>query len=73
MTDEILQMLKAKPEWFADTTKRVWQPDELAYTYTIYNSYYGENRRDSGCGSCRRSVIAHVRRLYEVHIFKTSN
>jgi hypothetical protein len=65
MTGEILELLAARPEWYADTTKRIWQPDELAYTYVIYNLYYGENRRDSGCGSCRRSVIAHVRKLYE--------
>ena len=62
--DEIKELLILRSEWYKDTTKRVWQPDELAYTYRIYNLYSGENRSDTGCGSCRRSIIANVRGLY---------
>jgi len=64
MTDEIKQLLLQRSDWYKDKTKRVWQPDELAYTYAIYNLYTGENRTDTGCGSCRRSIIANVRGLY---------
>ena len=64
MTEEIKDLLTAHRDWFKDTAKRVWQPDELAITYHIYNLYYGESRRDTGCGSCRRSIISHVRNMY---------
>ena len=65
---QVYALLEKHKDWFATKDKKVWQPDELYYTYQIYNMYFGENRVDTGCGSCRRSVIAHVRKLYETHI-----
>jgi hypothetical protein len=47
-----------------EAVKRVWQPDQLAYAYLLYNLITGENRGDTGCGSCRRAVIAKVRGTY---------
>jgi|LakMenEpi03Aug12_release.lakeMendotaPanAssembly.Ray.scaffolds.fasta_scaffold2739410_2 hypothetical protein len=45
--------------------KRNWQPDELAIAYRIYNGYYGTAIRDTGCGSCRRSVLQHLIKIAE--------
>jgi hypothetical protein len=45
--------------------KRVWQPDEMALAYRIYNGHYGTALRDTGCGSCRRSVLAHCLKIVE--------
>ena len=45
--------------------KRVWPPEELAYTYYLFNLLTGENRIDTGCGSCRRAVINRVRGEYK--------
>lgn len=64
MTEEIKDLLTAHSDWYKNKDKRVWQPDELAITYHIYNLYTGESRTDTGCGSCRRSIIANVRGLY---------
>ena len=46
-----------------DGKKRQWQPDEMQIAYRIYNNYYGSNVIDSGCGSCRRSVLAHCYKI----------
>jgi len=43
--------------------KRQWQPEELAIAYRVYNGYYGTALRDTGCGSCRRSVLAHCHKI----------
>jgi hypothetical protein len=64
MIDEVKELLLAHSDWFKDKTKRVWQPEELALTYHIFNLHFGENRKDTGCGSCRRSIISNVRGLY---------
>lgn len=45
--------------------KRHWQPDEMALAYRIYNGHHGTALKDSGCGSCRRSVLSHVLKLAE--------
>ena len=50
--------LKANLELFQEAKKN-WSGDEMALAYRIYNGYNGTALRDSGCGSCRRSVIAH--------------
>ena len=64
MTEEVKTLILQRAEWYKNKDKRVWQPDELAYTYQIYNMHFGENRMDTGCGSCRRSIINHIRGLY---------
>ena len=33
--------------------------------YRIYNGHYGTVVRDTGCGSCRRSVLSHVFKIAE--------
>jgi hypothetical protein len=50
--------LKANIHLF-NRVKRNWQPDEMALAYRIYNGYNGTVLIDTGCGSCRRSVLAH--------------
>lgn len=54
--------LKANLNLF-NGNKRQWQPEELAIAYKIYNGHYGTNLRDTGCGSCRRSVLAHCHKI----------
>ncbi len=39
--------------------KKNWSGDELAMAYRIYNGFNNTNLVDTGCGSCRRSVISH--------------
>lgn len=45
--------------------KRVWQPNEMAIAYRVYNGHYGSALRDTGCGSCRRSVLSHCLKIAE--------
>jgi hypothetical protein len=45
--------------------KRVYVPEDLKIAYQIYNGHYGKTLRDTGCGSCRRSVIAHCTKIAE--------
>jgi hypothetical protein len=45
--------------------KKTWQPQELAIAYKIYNGYTGTTLRDTGCGSCRRSVITRCIKIAE--------
>jgi hypothetical protein len=63
MQEEVRQALLAHPELF-HLSRRVYHGEDLALCYRIYNLHYGENRMDSGCGSCRRSVINHLKKLY---------
>lgn len=37
---------------------RSYTPAEIKSVYDLYNSIYGTNKQVSGCGSCRRSVLA---------------
>jgi hypothetical protein len=46
-----------------DEPKKNWSGDELALAYRIYNGYNGTYLVDTGCGSCRRSVIAHCMKI----------
>jgi hypothetical protein len=48
-----------------EPVKKVWQPDEMAIAYRVYNGHYGTALRDTGCGSCRRSVLAHCLKIAE--------
>ena len=50
--------VKANLELFQEAKKN-WNGDEMALAYRIYNGHNGTALRDTGCGSCRRSVIAH--------------
>lgn len=65
MMQQVYALLEKHKDWFATKDKKVWQPEELAITYEIFNLHFGENRVDTGCGSCRRSVINHVRKMYK--------
>ena len=46
-----------------EPVKKVWQPDVMAIAYRVYNGHYGTALRDTGCGSCRRSVLAHCLKI----------
>jgi hypothetical protein len=43
--------------------KKVFQPDEVALAYHIYNMHFGTMKRDTGCGACRREVVTAVKKL----------
>jgi len=53
--------------------KKVWQPEEMAIAYRVYNGHNGTALRDTGCGSCRRSVIAHCLKIAETYRNKIKN
>ena len=42
-----------------ESPKKTWSGEEMALAYRIYNGHHGTVLRDTGCGSCRRSVLAH--------------
>jgi hypothetical protein len=67
MKQEIIEAFEANGHLYTPK-KRIWTADELALTYHLYNLHWNESRVDTGCGSCRRSIIAHVRKLYENYI-----
>ncbi len=50
--------LEANLELFQEQKKN-WSAEEMAMAYRIYNGHHGTVLKDSGCGACRRSVIAH--------------
>lgn len=62
MNEEAKILLTEHEEWFR-SNKKVWQPEEMAVVYKIFNLSTGENRRDTGCGSCRRAVVNRVKKL----------
>jgi hypothetical protein len=45
--------------------KKNWDANELAIAYRIYNGHNNTHLVDTGCGSCRRSVIAHCLKIAE--------
>lgn len=45
--------------------RQVFQPQEMAQIYKIFNLYTGQNRQDGGCGACRTNVVNKVRKIYE--------
>jgi len=64
MNDEARALLDQHSDWF-ETDKKIWQPTELQVVYLIFNLATGENRRDTGCGSCRRAVVNKVKKMYQ--------
>ena len=55
---------KENGERLFGSDKRIWPPEELQYTYYLFQLITGESRQDTGCGSCRRAVINRVRGEY---------
>jgi hypothetical protein len=47
--------------------RKTWQPEELFIAYEVYNGHYGTKLRDTGCGACRRSVLAHCLKIAETY------
>ena len=64
MNDEVRALFEQHKEWF-ESDKKIWQPTELQTAYLIFNKATGENRRDTGCGSCRRAVVNRVKKMYQ--------
>ena len=64
LTAEVYELFNTHSALF-DTPKNVWQPNEMAIVYKIYNAYTGLNEIDQGCGGCRQSKVQLVRRAYE--------
>lgn len=63
MNLEVRALFDQHRSWF-ETDKKIWQPTELQVVYMIFNMATGENRRDTGCGSCRRAVVNRVKKMY---------
>lgn len=64
MNEEARALLNQHSEWF-ESGKKIWQPTELQAVYHIFNLATGENRIDTGCGSCRRAVVNRVKKMYQ--------
>jgi len=64
MNEEAKALLDQHSEWF-EANKKIWQPEELQTVYRIFNLATGENRIDTGCGSCRRAVVSKVKKMYQ--------
>jgi hypothetical protein len=63
MNEEVKALFELHKDWFL-TNKKIWQPEEVAVAYVIFNLETGENRVDTGCGSCRRAVVTRVKKLF---------
>jgi len=64
MTEAQIELL-AKPQWY-DGRKRAWSPADLKEAYELHNKLTGQNKRDQGCGSCRRAVIQTLQHQYQL-------
>lgn len=64
MMTEAQEELLAKPQWY-DGRKRSWSPQDLKEAYDLHNRLTGQNKRDQGCGSCRRAVIQALQQKYQ--------
>lgn len=42
-----------------------WSAEDLGIAYSLYNLIYESNKKDSGCPSCRRSVISGIRNAWK--------
>ena len=71
MNDGVKEIFEHHQEWF-EADKKIWQPGELHVVYTIFNLATGENRKDTGCGSCRRAVVNRVKKMYQEYFKKSS-
>ena len=51
--------------------KNMWEPEELAMAYRIWNGAHGAQfgfRVDTGCSSCRRSIVQGVVKLAQNYV-----
>jgi len=67
MSEEIKALFDQHRSWF-ESDKKIWQPEELAVAYLIFNKSTGENRVDTGCGSCRRAVVNRVKKMFQNYV-----
>jgi len=52
-------------------TKNLWQPEELAIAYRIWNGANAEKhgyRQDTGCSSCRRAIVQGCVKLAQQYV-----
>ena len=45
-----------------------WSHEEMQVAYTFYNLIYKTSKVDSGCPSCRRTVINGIKIAYEKYL-----
>jgi hypothetical protein len=60
--EEWKQLLKDNLHLFAKD-KRAWTPEEMDIAFHIHNMTSEVALRNTGCGSCKRSVIARCKYL----------
>ena len=54
-----------------DGKKSLWQPEELALAYKIWNAANAGThgfRIDTGCSSCRRAIVSGVVKLAQQYV-----
>lgn len=61
MTPELKEELIAFGNKYFSFAKQNWTPEELGEIYNMYNKLNGTDKKDQGCGSCRRETIRNVR------------
>jgi len=64
MNQEAIKIFKDYNDWFA-IPKGSWTTEDFKVCYKLYNLLTGQNRKDSGCSSCRRVVINKLRQEYK--------
>ena len=64
MNEEVLKLYKENINLFS-FDKKSWTPQQIRICYEIYNKLTGQNKSDSGCPSCRRTVINAVKLNYK--------
>jgi len=63
MTQELTEELLAKSHWL-DNSKSYWTEKDLKWAYSLYNRITGQNKKDTGCRSCRKQVVDFLKRKY---------
>ena len=72
MEDNLKQELLELGGKYFSGLKSTWTGTDLQNIYRLYNAITGQNKKDTGCNSCRRESINFVRDEY-MRILKTTN
>ena len=70
MEDNLKQELLELGGKYFSGLKSTWTGTDLQNIYRLYNAITGQNKKDTGCNSCRRESINFVRDEY-MRILKT--
>ncbi len=48
-----------------EKTARVYAPVEVALMFSLYNRVFNQNKKDTGCGGCRRNIMNALLPIYK--------